>query len=149
MNDQKRAISLAVLKKGKTIAGGRFPRFETATGEIDWEIIDAWATELGQYVYPAQVWEQAVSYYVNHMAEPGTVATTGDMLKAAKKVWAQWGDHPDTKEFVEQFRLKRLDAKYQRMIPGYKPGSVYPSDGGQALTDGEVIAQIAARVKRR
>ena len=48
MNDQKRAISLAVLKKGNTIAGGRFPRFETATGEIDWEIIDAWATELGQ-----------------------------------------------------------------------------------------------------
>ena len=25
MNDQKRAISLAVLKKGKTIASGRFP----------------------------------------------------------------------------------------------------------------------------
>ena len=82
-------------------------------------------------------------------SEPGTVATTGDLLKAAKKVWASWGDHPDTKDFVEQFRLKRLDAKYQRMIPGYKPGSVYPSDGAQALTDGEVIAQIAARVKRR
>lgn len=149
MNDQKRAISLAVLKKGKTIAGGRFPRFETATGEIDWEIIDAWAAELSQFVYPTQVWEQAVSYYVNHMAEPGTVATTGDMLKAAKKVWASWGDDPQTKEFVEKFRLKRLDAKYQKMVAGYKPGSVYPSDGAQALTDGEVIAQIAARVKRR
>ena len=57
MNDQKRAISLAVLKKGKTIASGRFPRFETATGEIDWEIIDAWAGELSQFVYPAKVWE--------------------------------------------------------------------------------------------
>ena len=149
MNDQKRAVALAVLKKGKSIASSRFPRFETATGQIDWEIIDAWAAELSQFVYPPNLWEQAVSYYVNHMAEPGTVATTGDLLKAAKAVWARWGDHPDTKEFVEQFRLKRLDAKYQKTVAGYKPGSVYPSDGGQALTDGEVIAQIAARVKRR
>lgn len=149
MNDEKRAISLAVLKKGKTIAGGRFPRFETATGEIDWEIIDAWAGELSQFVYPAQVWEQAVSYYVNHMAQPGVVATTGDMLKAAKAVWARWGDDPATKEFVERFRLQRLDAKYQELVPGYKPGSVYPSDGGKALTDGEVIAQIASRVRRK
>lgn len=149
MDAQKRAVALAVLKKGKIIAGRSFPRFEDTTGQIEWEIVDMWAEELSQNVYPVELWSEAVSHWVNKVAQSGDVATTGDMLRAAKYVWGTWAERRDKRDLVEQFRLSRLDAKYRELVPGYKPGSVYPSPAGKELTDGEVIAQIAARVKRR
>lgn len=123
----QRNIALAVLKKGKTIATRYFPRFETPNGQIDWEIIDAWAQELATRNYPPQLWDKAVSHWVNHLAQSGDVATTGDILKAAKQVWATWAEDPATADYVENYRLTALDRKYQRTVKGYKPGSVFPT----------------------
>lgn len=125
--EQSRSIALAVLKKGKTIAVRYFPRFETPNGQIDWEIVDAWADELATRNYPPQLWEKAVSHWVNHEAQHGDIATTGDIIRAAKHVWSQWANNPETAGQVESYRLQQLDLKYQRTVPGYKPGSIYPT----------------------
>lgn len=148
-NEEKRAIALAVLKKGKTIATRYFPRFETPNGTIDWEIVDAWAEELCDRNYPPQIWEKAVSHWVNNIAQHGDVATTGDIRRAAKHIWTTWSDNPETAGYVENYRLMMLDRKYQQIIPGYQPGSVFPQkDEQKELPDEEAFAHITRRLKR-
>ena len=148
--EQSRSIALAVLKKGKTIAVRYFPRFETPNGQIDWEIIDAWAAELSTRNYPPQLWEKAVSHWVNHIAQHGDIATTGDILKAAKHVWGQWADNPETAGYVENYQLAQLDQKYQATVPGYIPGSVFPTtdDTRPELPPADMFDQLKQRLAK-
>ena len=146
--EEQRKIATSVLQKGKTIAVKYFPRFKIGN-DLDFEIIDAWAEELGTRNYPVQLWEKAVSHWVNHEAQHGDIATTGDIIRAAKHIWGKWADDPATAGIVETWRLTALDRKYQRTVPGYKPGSIFPTtDDQKQLPDDEAFHAITRRLKQ-
>ncbi|WP_146183408.1 hypothetical protein [Corynebacterium liangguodongii] len=95
--EQKTAIAVRVLGIGKRLAPDRFPAHTDRSGNIDRDLVLQWAKALGAKTYPLDLWEEAVEHWVNHI-DHGRMATTGEILKAAKAVRQKWEDDPTRRE---------------------------------------------------
>lgn len=115
-DQQKQAIAVRVLGIGKRRAPDRFPRYDLG-GQLDVELINEWATALGKKVYPLELWEEAVEYWVNHL-DHGRMVTTGEMLRAAKQVRQKWETDPARREQFRQLYEARQQERDRQIAAG-------------------------------
>lgn len=115
-DQQKQAIAVRVLGIGKRRAPDRFPRYD-AGGQLDVELINEWATALGKKVYPLELWEEAVEYWINHL-DHGRMVTTGEILRAAKQVRQKWENDPARREQFRQLYEARQQERDRQIAAG-------------------------------
>lgn len=115
-DQQKQAIAVRVLGIGKRRAPDRFPRYDSG-GQLDVELINEWATALGKKVYPLELWEEAVEHWINHL-DHGRMATTGEILRAAKQVRQKWENDPARREQFRQLYEARQQERDRQIAAG-------------------------------
>lgn len=115
-DQQKQAIAVRVLGIGKRRAPDRFPRYDLG-GQLDVELINEWATALGKKVYPLELWEEAVEYWVNHL-DHGRMVTTGEILRSAKQVRQKWENDPARREQFRQLYEARQQERDRQLAAG-------------------------------
>lgn len=115
-DQQKQAIAVRVLGIGKRRAPDRFPRYDSG-GQLDVELINEWATALGKKVYPLELWEEAVEYWINHL-DHGRMVTTGEILRAAKQVRQKWENDPARREQFRQLYEARQQERDRQIAAG-------------------------------
>lgn len=123
-DQQKQAIAVRVLAIGKRRAPDRFPAYADRSGNIDRELVLEWAKALGVKTYPPELWEEAVEYWINHL-DHGRMATTGEILKAAKHVREQWENDPARRAQFQQL----YEAREAEREAKWRAGELAPSRG--------------------
>lgn len=103
----------AILAKGKALAPDRFPAIP-ANDEAAEATLEAWRESLSIVALPPEVWSAAVTMWATSMVEDRMV-TPRDLIRAAYAVRDRWEQHPERKRLLDEYRLARLNANYQRM----------------------------------
>lgn len=110
-----RELASMILLKGKTLAPDRFP---VIPGEDDPEgqkmLLDVWRESLSIVSLPAEVWSAAVTMWATSMVGDRMV-TPRDLIAAAYAVRDRWEQHPERRQVLDDYRLARLNANYERM----------------------------------
>lgn len=120
---QLQAIVVRILGIGKRTAPDRFPRFETAPGELDYELIRDWAEVIRVVRYPLtpeeelSLWEEATRLWVRE-AEHSRMVTAGEILRAAKRVWGKWNERPNLKALFDGRRESLIEQRDRAIASG-------------------------------
>lgn len=109
MNRQTVAMILA---KGKALSPDRFPAVPAGDGaEL---VLESWREALSIVALPEQVWSAAVTMWATSMVGDRMV-TPRDLIQAAYVVRDRWEQQPARKAILDEYRLARLNANYERM----------------------------------
>lgn len=132
---QKQAIAVRVLGIGKRRAPDRFPKYDYGK-HLDEELINEWAQALGVKTYPLELWEEAVEHWVNHI-DHGRMATTGEILKAARTIREKWDSEPGRRDQMKALDQSRVEERDRQIAQGtfganrgYKPPIEPPRQNG-------------------
>jgi len=110
MNRQQMAT---VLAKGKALAPDRFPAIPADSKAAE-ATLDAWREALSVVALPEGVWLAAVTMWATSMVGDRMV-TPRDLIAAAYAVRDRWEQHPERRQVLDDYRLARLNANYERM----------------------------------
>jgi len=144
---QKQVLAASVLDLGKRLAPDRFPRTD------DDLLVDEWARELGSKTYPPELWEEATRYWVRHM-DRGRMVTTGELLRAAKTVWARWREDPARKPEIQAHYERQQEERDRELAAGTfaaKRGYRKPELEGKKGVSPDVLQRAldaASKIKR-
>ena len=120
---QLQALVVRVLGIGKRVAPDRFPRYEVAPGELDYELIRDWVDVIRAVRYPITpeeelaLWEEATRLWVRE-ADHDRMVTAGEILRAAKRVWGKWNENLELKARFDQRRELMREQRDQAIESG-------------------------------
>lgn len=103
----------AILAKGKALAPDRFPAIPAEKQAAE-ATLDAWREALSIVALPEQVWLAAVTMWATSLVGDRMV-TPRDLIQAAYAVRDRWEQQPQRKALLDEYRLARLNANYERM----------------------------------
>lgn len=133
---KKRALAVAILRKGKALTPDRFPQPSGETAQ-------AWADALGRTFdslpFP-DLWEQAVVYWSSDMVSE-RMATPRDLRRAALIIRDQWEGHPVQRKVLAQARERRELERDQAL----RDGTFLALKGYESPRDGQARLGVAPR----
>lgn len=138
-------LAAYVLQYGKRLAPDRFP-------SPSMEVVNAWASVLGNMAFPREVWPEAVKLWATELVGERMV-TPREMKRAAKMVVDRWEHVPERKAMLDEHREARRVERDRQLAAGtfgrergYRPRAVESPSSQPSVED---IRGIAERLRAR